>query len=567
MEYRQNILICIVLVALSQFRFICSQPADVSNDGQTTGNDLRMMLKTVLEQNRRLTLQNNRLQKVWLGMQQMCSALSMQPCNCEQGQGQTQTIPTSLPLPTPTTLPKKTTPPLRVMTIETEGANMSPTPISVTYAATPDHTTEWIALRRNGGMWRTAGKRVKDIFDPTVYTSSVEVPQMATISSMYFRLYNDDESVNLRFNVTELDKKQTQDVIAPDAELLKINTTFVAPSDSDLNITGIVNRNAHEFDELAFVEVFFTGLNTSASPPTIFEVMNFNSDGLALSGERRTNTTSNMQISLRHPYVQYGGILTVRMPYRNSITGMVEELFYGPFIKIYSPDGKYVVQNNTIGIFPLPRQTIIFPPMQSVICAAMGNPRPEVQVLKMTSGGLKEQKETETVILDSYMNMKVLSLNAALQKKTEGRYVCRATNGNQTIDAPTEVTVLEPAVFDERKTGVTKNSSDVVVISCKARGKPKPMLQLRLYDEYGPDLAKSGMFQVWRSDPSKFTSRITLSISPVDEPDIHSVFCTSTQGGPNAAFERSTLINVFPGMEKENNWELYSRVQKAAQAV
>ena len=27
--------------------------------------------------------------------------------------------------------------------------------VVVGYGATPDHTTEWIGLRRNGGMWRT----------------------------------------------------------------------------------------------------------------------------------------------------------------------------------------------------------------------------------------------------------------------------------------------------------------------------------------------------------------------------------------------------------------------------
>lgn len=72
----------------------------------------------------------------------------------------------------------------------------------------------------------------------------------------------------------------------------------------------------------------------------------------------------------------------------------------------------------------------------------------------------------------------------------------RATNGNQTIDAPTEVVVLSPTVFDQTKTGVTKNASKTVILSCKAKGKPKPELSLRLYDEYGPDLTKSGLYKV-----------------------------------------------------------------------
>ncbi|KAL4232829.1 hypothetical protein ACF0H5_007515 [Mactra antiquata] len=560
MECRQTIFVVSVIVALFQVSLICGQQADMINTGESNEEDLRMMLKAVQEQNRRLTLQNDRLQKVWLGMQQMCSALSMQPCNCKQEHVETtETIPTTQRLQTTESTLTKTTPSLRVMTIITKEANGSLTPISVTYAATTDHTTDWIIIRRNGGMWRTAGKRIKYAFDPAVYISSLEVPDIATVRLMYFRIHNENESVNLRFNLTQLDKKQIQDVIAPDQDLLKINTSFVAPSDTDLNITGIVNRDAREFDELLFIDLSFTGLNTSTSPPTLFEITN----GLGLTGERRTDNTTNMVISLRHPYVQYGGILNMYMPYLNSMNGVVERLYYGPFIKIYSPDGQYVVQHNAIGLFPLPKQTIIFPPTTSVTCGALGNPRPEVDIFKITKAGLKKQQATETVIFDSHMNVKVMNLDAALKGKIEGQYVCRATNGNQTIDAPTEATVLEPVVFDERKTGVTKNSSNVVVISCKARGKPKPILQLRLYEVYGPDLAESGMFQVKKTDPNKFTSRITLKFSLVDEPNLHSVFCISMQGGRNAHFSTSTPIYVFPDIEKENNWDLYRRVREA----
>lgn len=242
---------------------------------------------------------------------------------------------------------------------------------------------------------------------------------------MFFRLYNDDESVNIRLNLTEVEQRQEQKILPPVAGLLTVEHSYMAPVGMDLNITAMVNKNAHDFKELAFVEVFFTGLNTSSSPPSIFEIMNFNAEGLGLSMSRRTDNTSNMDITLRYPYVQYGGILTVRMPYRDSMIGMVEELYYGPFIKIFAPDAKHVVPNNTLGIFPLTRQTVIFPPTQTMICAAMGNPRPEVKILKLTNSGSSKELETETVILDRYMNMKVLTLSAKQPKKTEGRYLCR----------------------------------------------------------------------------------------------------------------------------------------------
>lgn len=275
------------------------------------------------------------------------------------------------------------------------------------------------------GYFFVAGTKTKAIPGSSRYTSTVDVEKLSTMRQMFFRLYNDDESVNVRFNLTEIENAQEQNVIAPTAGLLEVNNSYWAPVDADLNITAIVNKNAKDFNELAFVEVFFTGLNTSSSPPAIFEIMNFNSEGLGLSMSRRTDTTSNMDITLRNPYVQYGGILTVRMPYRDSMTGMVEEFYYGPFIKVYAPDAKEVVPQNTIGIFPLARQTIIFPPSQSMICAAMGNPRPDVSILKRINGGKTKEIPTETVILDSYMNMKVLTLPAKQLRKTEGRYICR----------------------------------------------------------------------------------------------------------------------------------------------
>lgn len=544
-----------------------------SGYGQATSGqekELRTMLKTVLEQNRRLVLQNNRLQQVWFGMQQMCKALAMPTCDCSNQGNATKVGPAVPTIKTDTSEPKipavKPSLPLQVLSIDSTGMSVDPTTVAISYAATPDHTTEWIGLRKNGGMWRTAGQKSVDPVDPNLYLSKVDVEQFSTMRQMFFRLYNDDESINIRLNLTELEHNQEQTVVAPTAGLLTVNSTYVAPLDSDLNITAIVNKEAREFSELAFVEVFFTGLNTSASPPAIFEIMNFNSDGLGLSMTRRNATSSNMDITLRSPYVQYGGILTVRMPYRDSMTGMVEELYYGPFIKIFAPNTRDVVPNNTMGIFPLPRQTIIFPPAQSMICAAMGNPRPEVNIVKLQNGGKTLDVPTENVILDSYMNMKVVTLEAADGRRAEGRYICRAKSGDQTIDAPTEVLVLDPAEFDPAKTGVTKNASQTVVISCKARGKPKPELSLRLYDEYGPDLIKSGMYKVWKSDPNRFTSRVTLTISPIDDPDVHTVYCMASQGGPNGSFEVSRRIDVFPGKEKENNWELYQRVQDS-QAV
>lgn len=45
--------------------------------------------------------------------------------------------------------------PLRILTIATSGTENDATNITVRYAGSKEHTTEWIGLRANGGMWRT----------------------------------------------------------------------------------------------------------------------------------------------------------------------------------------------------------------------------------------------------------------------------------------------------------------------------------------------------------------------------------------------------------------------------
>lgn len=244
--------------------------------------------------------------------------------------------------------------------------------------------------------------------------------------NLFFRLYNDDESINIRINISEVLNRQNHTLVQPKSGYLKVDRAFTAPRDTDLNITAVVNEDARDFKQLAYAEVFFTGLNTTASPPAIFEIMNFNSDGLGLSmtGSGSNDRMSNMTITLRYPYVQFGGILTVRMPYKEAMTGIVEEFYYGPFIKILAPGTTDVVPLNTIGIFPVARQLVVFPPTQTMICAAMGNPRPEVSILKNENGAVNEMP-AETVILDSSMNMKVFTFSSDDKLGSEGMYMCR----------------------------------------------------------------------------------------------------------------------------------------------
>lgn len=270
--------------------------------------------------------------------------------------------------------------------------------------------------------------REQDINDSSIYTSTVDVLQLGDMYSLYFRLYNDDESVDLRLNVTELGTRQEKLIKAPASGFLTIDKSFVAPRVNDLKITGTVNESLYKLTSGPFIDVFFIGINASASPPRVFEILRFDYKHpyirLVTSGGKYY-PKSSIDITLKYPYAQYGGILFVRMLYRDSIKSLVERLYYGPHVKVFPHEGMNVIRENAIGIYTLPRQTLVYQPSQSITCTAMGNPRPDVSVWKVTKDGKKKEEVTETVILDNYINRKVVTLSPDRPNETEGRYICR----------------------------------------------------------------------------------------------------------------------------------------------
>jgi len=56
------------------------------------------------------------------------------------------------------------------------------------------------------------------------------------------------------------------------------------------------------------------------------------------------------------------------------------------------------------------------------------------------------------------------------------------------------------------------------------------------------------------------TARVTLTLSPIDDRAIHTVYCVSNQRGPNGGYEVSKKIEVYPGETKPKDWDLYQRL-------
>lgn len=122
----------------------------------------------------------------------------------------------------------------------------------------------------------------------------------------------------------------------------------------------------------------------------------------------------------------------------------------------------------------------------------------------------------------------------------------------------TEVIIHEPATIDNDASGLIINSSNKIEISCKASGKPAPRVELRLYDEWGPDVSRSSKYKVLRSHPDSRTTILQVTISPVDT-DMYRFYCYATNS--DYYQKPSLLIDVFTEPPTGYNWDLYRELQ------
>ena len=72
----------------------------------------------------------------------------------------------------------------------------------------------------------------------------------------------------------------------------------------------------------------------------------------------------------------------------------------------------------------------------------------------------------------------------------------RATSNQATTETTTEVIFAEPPVINVTESGVIENTTEKITIKCQGSGKPRPTFQLNLFYDYGPDLIKTGLYQV-----------------------------------------------------------------------
>ena len=238
-----------------------------------------------------------------------------------------------------------------------------------------------------------------------------------------FRLFGNNKSISIQFNLTEL--KVSGEQLLPNFEndINNLRDTVLAPRGSDMEINLELQGSPTNNPELLNTEIFFTGLNTTTRPPTVFEIVHFNSEGVDVLLKSHTKTTSSLKITIKKPYIDYGGILTVRLP--QTVGGYLGGYYYGHMIRVLEFYTQEVIPFGHLGVYYLPSTTLVQEPSHSILCAAMGNPPPDVVILKVTPDGVRKETLTETIMLDTVTNMKSLTLYADKPESSEGRYICR----------------------------------------------------------------------------------------------------------------------------------------------
>ncbi|XP_052819875.1 uncharacterized protein LOC128245688 [Mya arenaria] len=159
------------------------------------------------------------------------------------------------------------------------------------------------------------------------------------------------------------------------------------------------------------------------------------------------------------------------------------------------------------------------------------------------------------MLYDSMMTLKSLTFDTS--KTYKGTYVCRANLGETTSEQTFNVMPFEPAEFDLSKTGVVKNTTDNVVLSCKGRGRPRPKVILQVYSENGQEMT-SPEFQI-EEQIKGHTSRKTVTLPSEEVKTVHTVLCTLLQKEGSHAYESKPKykIEIFPGLIMEEDFDRF----------
>ena len=510
-------------------------------DMERGNSDLKKLLKETKIANKRLKQQNKRQKQVWFALQQMCQALGGTPMETNKSD--------KSPLQTK---PKKSN--IQLISISSKlkrfpsGDKYN---MSVKYTSKRKPGVYWtISTNTNSGIGGRYGTRGWTEYTKSnkTYISGIELNHDLLLSYfIYLRIYVPPDFVTLNLNMSGILKEQTNEFEDLLFEVHGDAKPLIAPTNANMTVSLNVQGNVSEFSSF---DIYMGGLDYTKQPPRMFEIGSY-SDEFSVKTHRISNSSVNVTITTQPHVSENGGMLSIAGVHEAHKPLLFENVQYGKLLNVLSNNTKTVVRPGTIGLFPMEKVTVVYPPLDSIMCGAMGFEKPDIVLVRETNDGPQEMQHDVFVEPDKHTVIKTFTVNVT-DSKAEGYYTCIAstkTNG-VSVSLQTEVVRYEPPVIIETATGVIANTNDFVEVKCTATGNPEPILELRLYDEYGPDLSRN-MFKVARSNPEPKTAALVVTINPVIR-DIYKVYCVARIEG----YEEYKDIEIFPEPEGGPNWEL-----------
>ena len=253
------------------------------------------------------------------------------------------------------------------------------------------------------------------------YISGVTIaPELLTSYLLYFRVYDTKEFFGISVNLSAVLSSGYQTISSPQLHfgLPKFDRNS---STGNFKATIDIKRNVTVTDD---IECYLTGLNMSTNPPEMFEITSLMHMNVTLKNVSGSEYQAVIDIDRIH--TQDGGLLSLLFKIHPDVPGFYSHLHFGKQFSIISLKTQTVIAPNVTGLYQLPARTVLYPPYQTIMCAAVGNPRPDTVLEKHNQNGRKTEglKEEFNLVMDEFTTETVYTIKAN-DPDVEGKYTCR----------------------------------------------------------------------------------------------------------------------------------------------
>ena len=425
---------------------------------------------------------------------------------------------------------------LKVVSFESGGLVNDEIDVSITYIADAGYISEWFLSRKyHDHTSRDNGQITTELLgnNSIKFTTKTTLRDLDSLEWASLMITSTAYNVRISLNKSALSEKGTQMFDEPDKEILHMTPRILATADdlknNGFNTTITVTENVVEGmrQDRYHTYVVMSLVNADTNPPELFEFWANDYANSNLTVSVKNDSDNELVVRLTENFAVHGGIIQIMLPQKAS--GYIWQFHYGNEFKLINQDIGDVMPRGTFGLYKSRKRMHVQGPYLSHLCLAFGIPLPKLTLFKSGKDGSLVETETDYKFERGIYKLSILQFEPSKASKPDGDYICQASDGNITLQHKTTYLPLQEVQIDEEKTRLTKNTTEKTIVTCKATGNPTPKLELKVDNEYGPDLIEREPARYKHSfNTRKNVSKVKLEIQPPDEA-ISVIFCVARQ--------------------------------------